>query len=235
MKSAYREYMMRKNDSQPLVIATVSTAGDLAKLDQCDIQLACDCLEFRLDSLSSSNLLPAAESAILRAHAPSIITVRHSQEGGEGELDAATRATLYQRYLEVAWAIDIEIQSLEELAEVVAAAKAGKPLVIASFHDFDKLPETTLLEEKIEQGIAAGADIVKLAARLHSQDDIIRLVSVLEKETRIPLSVMGMGSLGKASRLLAAKSGSILNYGYLTEANAPGQCPAEILKELIAG
>jgi 3-dehydroquinate dehydratase-1 len=220
--------------SQPLVVATVSTEDDLANLDQGEIQPACDCLEFRLDSLSSKHLLPEAETAILKGHAPSIITVRHPAEGGDGELGTVERESLYRRYLPIAWAIDVEIRSLEELSEVVSEAKTSKPLIIASFHDFEKLPETDLLRQKIDEGIAAGADIVKLAARIHSQEDLVRLVSLLETEKRVPLSVMGMGSLGKASRLLAAKSGSVLNYGYLTKANAPGQCPAEILKQLIS-
>lgn len=216
------------------MVATVSTEDDLAKLDRVEVQLACDCLEFRLDSLSAKRLLPEAEAVIMRALAPAIITVRHPDEGGDGEISDRERAMLYERYLPVAWAIDIEVRSLPALAEVAAAAKAAKPLLITSFHDFEKLPESDLLREQIEAGIAGGADIVKLAARLHSQDDLVRLISILEEEERVPLSVMGMGSLGTASRLLAAKSGSVLNYGFLTKANAPGQCAAEVLKQLIA-
>jgi 3-dehydroquinate dehydratase-1 len=44
---------------------------------------------------------------------------------------------------------------------------------------------------------------------------------------------MGMGPVGKLSRLVLAKAGSVLNYGYLLEANAPGQWPAWELKSLI--
>lgn len=183
--------------------------------------------------MSAKQLLPAAEKAILRGLAPAIITVRHPAEGGDGELGDAERQLLYERFLPVAWAIDIEIRSLGALAEVVRAAKLGKPLLIASFHDFEKLPADELLAQQIDLAIESGADIVKLAARLHSQADLFRLTSLLESEKRIPLSVMGMGALGTASRLLAAECGSVLNYGYLTRANAPGQCPAEVLKQLL--
>jgi 3-dehydroquinate dehydratase-1 len=220
--------------SQPLVVATVSIGDDLATLDQGEIQPACDCLEFRLDSLCAKHLLAKTEEAILKGHAPAIITARHPAEGGEGALGDSERQLLYERFLPVAWAIDLEIRSLAPLSGVLDAARAGKPLVIASFHDFEKLPETAILQQQIEMGIDGGADIVKIAARLHSQDDLFRLTSILESETRIPLSVMGMGALGTASRLLAAKCGSVLNYGYLTRANAPGQCPARVLKQLLA-
>jgi 3-dehydroquinate dehydratase-1 len=42
-------------------------------------------------------------------------------------------------------------------------------------------------------------------------------------------AVMGMGTLGKASRILLAGCGSVLNYGYLDCPNAPGQLEATAL------
>jgi 3-dehydroquinate dehydratase-1 len=50
----------------------------------------------------------------------------------------------------------------------------------------------------------------------------------------LPLAVMAMGRFGKVSRLLFAQAGSVLNYGYLATANAPGQWPAARLRELFA-
>ncbi len=44
---------------------------------------------------------------------------------------------------------------------------------------------------------------------------------------------MGMGPLGKLSRLVLAKAGSCLNYGYLRVANAPGQWEAAELGALL--
>jgi 3-dehydroquinate dehydratase-1 len=44
---------------------------------------------------------------------------------------------------------------------------------------------------------------------------------------------MGMGALGRVSRLLLAQLGSVLNYGYLDQATVPGQWPAARLRELI--
>jgi 3-dehydroquinate dehydratase-1 len=43
---------------------------------------------------------------------------------------------------------------------------------------------------------------------------------------------MGMGPLGKLSRLTLATAGSCLNYGYLQHPNAPGQWPAKELMRL---
>ena len=45
---------------------------------------------------------------------------------------------------------------------------------------------------------------------------------------------MGMGRLGKISRLLLAQAGSVLNYGYLDQPNASGQWEATLLKKRLA-
>jgi 3-dehydroquinate dehydratase-1 len=44
---------------------------------------------------------------------------------------------------------------------------------------------------------------------------------------------MGMGPLGKVSRLVLAAAGSRLNYGYLDKPQVPGQWPApELVRRL---
>ena len=46
---------------------------------------------------------------------------------------------------------------------------------------------------------------------------------------------MGMGPLGAAARPLMAKSGSLLNYGYLgATPTAPDQWPAGLLKQTLS-
>ena len=68
---------------------------------------------------------------------------------------------------------------------------------------------------------------------VEAAEDLARLIRLLANEKRIPLSVMGMGGLGRVSRITLARCGSILNYGYLGESNAPGQLPARRLKEML--
>ena len=63
--------------------------------------------------------------------------------------------------------------------------------------------------------------------------DLAELVSYHRSEGRL-ISAMGMGPLGKLSRLVLAKAGSCLNYGYLKTPNAPGQWSAEDLTRLIS-
>ena len=72
------------------------------------------------------------------------------------------------------------------------------------------------------------------ALNLLAPDDA-RLLNLIEETSRkIPLSVMGMGALGPSSRLALARCGSVLNYGFLGTANAPGQIAAPRMKQLLA-
>jgi 3-dehydroquinate dehydratase-1 len=60
------------------------------------------------------------------------------------------------------------------------------------------------------------------------------LARFLLRHPGVPISVMGMGEYGKLSRLLLARAGSVLNYGYLDVVQVPGQWPAPLLKERLA-
>jgi 3-dehydroquinate dehydratase-1 len=80
----------------------------------------------------------------------------------------------------------------------------------------------------------AGLDAVKIATYLNTQDDLIRLMKLAGQTHRLRISVMGMGPWGRVSRLVLAKCGSLLNYGFIGVSNAPGQWPVARLKELLA-
>ena len=113
------------------------------------------------------------------------------------------------------------------------AAEIGMVL-IASWHDFTQCPSREQLRDIVGEMASAGADIAKCAFTLGAPSDCQRIAEALE-DAPLPLSIMGMGPLAPASRLLATHLGSILNYGYLGEAaTAPGQWPANLLREAIS-
>ena len=64
--------------------------------------------------------------------------------------------------------------------------------------------------------------------------DLGRLLALFANRPPLPLSVMGMGPYGKMSRLLFARVGSVLNYGYLHRPNASGQWEARVLKARVS-
>lgn len=216
----------------PLVVGAVSSAASLDALSQNPLlHEECDLLELRLDSIA----LPATE---LHRHAsqlplPVLITARHPDEGGSGNLSPSSRAALLEPLLDVAVLMDVELRSAMDLQAVISKAKSKGVGVIGSFHDFNATPGDEVLRGAVDFALQFKLDAVKIATLLQSPDDLARLLRLLAAEKRIPLSVMGMGSLGRASRLVLARCGSVLNYGYLGESNAPGQWPARRLKELL--
>lgn len=129
-------------------------------------------------------------------------------------------------------AVDVETRSLNPLHDVVEAAHSSRVTVIASSHHFKNTPTTNVLREIEKKSRELGADVVKIATRTETPADVSRLLGLFEKATG-PLSVMGMGRLGMASRLLFASCGSVLNYGWLDRPNVPGQWSARELKRVL--
>ncbi len=230
------QYFSRNNQlsaNNPLVVGAVSTSATLEGLSQVTLPSdECDVLELRLDSID----LPLAELVKHASHLPLplLITARHPDEGGHGQLSTAQRTILLEALLPYAAFMDIELRCATEMLPLVRKAQSLGISVIGSFHDFNSTPMKEVLQGAIEFGLQHKLDAVKIATNLRSPDDLARLLLILSEEKRVPLSVMGMGQLGRVSRLLLAKCGSVLNYGYLGQSNAPGQWPARQLKALMS-
>jgi 3-dehydroquinate dehydratase-1 len=217
------------------VVGSIGSAEALARVECGVVPETCDMIEIRLDALAAGGALAGRNSWVHLAGVPLLFTARRRDEGGTGDLDAAARSGLLREALADAAVIDVEVASIDEMGDILgAAAAAGVPWV-ASFHDFEKLPETAVLEAAAGRALAAGAAVFKVAARLHGPDDLARLADFQAASRRLPVSTMGMGPLGPVSRLLCAQYGSVLNYGYLGETpTAPGQWDCGTLKQAIA-
>ena len=185
---------------------------------------ALDFLELRVDHFAGdpAPLLKAAAAFSL----PSIVTVRHPAEGGKHALNFSRRRGLYAEFLPHAAMIDVELRSIRALTNVVQEARARGVRIIVSFHDFHATPSLARLREITQRAVAAGADVVKIAARADTCGELQRLLALFTTKSPRPLSVMAMGRFGKVSRLLFAQAGSVLNYAYLGTANASGQWSA---------
>lgn len=217
----------------PLVVGVISSADALRATAAKPLTTQdCDLVELRLDMLQ-------VEPEELRTHAkalqrPLLLTARHPDEGGQGNLDAAKRAGLLETYLDLAALVDIELRSALDMQNLIRKAQAKNVQVLGSFHDFHLTPSAEILNGAIEMGLQFRLNAVKLATTLRTPADLATLLTVLAAPKRVPLSVMGMGgALGRASRIALAYSGSILNYGFLGASNAPGQWPAPRLKEIL--
>lgn len=219
--------------ANPLTVGCVGDAAHLEHLVGTELAIQCDVVEIRLDALRA----PVSElrAAWQQCKLPLLFTARRLDEGGQSAYDAATRQAMLQAVLDDAGFIDVEIASAAEMAQLITIAQLRGIPVVFSSHDFEKTPADSVMRETIRQARDLGASAVKIATWLQSPHDLARLASLLAEDHGLPLSLMGMGPMAAASRLLLAQLGSVLNYGYLgTVPTAPGQWSAQRLKEAIA-
>jgi 3-dehydroquinate dehydratase-1 len=227
--------MIGRNNSRdlltnPQIVAAVHSAESLRAALRVRPGVV-DLLELRVDHFAAepSPLLRAAP----RLPAPLIVTARHPAEGGQNQLTTTRRRELYAQFLPFAAFVDVELRSARALATTIATAREAGVRVILSAHDFRATPSAARLSEIIRRTAAAGADVCKIATRADTPAALGRLLALFNKPAPLPLAVMAMGRFGKVSRLLFAQSGSVLNYGYLAAANAPGQWPATELRAIL--
>lgn len=212
--------MRRKKRSLPLsaVVGTIHTLRGFKLAPKAEV----DWCEVRIDALPH----PPETALLGEVKKPLILTVRRHDEGGVLALADEVRAELYQEYLPFAEAVDIEVRSLGTLQSVVKSAKKGGKLVVASCHDFEGMPSLRKLRSVEKSARDSGADIVKVAAMACRPRDVAVLLEFLDG-AQGAVAAMGMGTLGRASRLVLAKAGSALNYGWLDKPQVPGQWQAD--------
>lgn len=219
----------------PKVVGSFGSAADLKNACFASVRDACDIVEIRLDLLAAEGvqITPALWRQL--GEIPLLFTARRTEEGGALPLPSAARIALIRSGLDEATWIDIEVASIGEMGGLLAELAERKIPWIASYHDFEKLPNDAVLREAAGLAKTAGATMFKLAAKLTSPADVARLAEFQLADHGLPVSTMGMGALAPVSRLLCAQCGSIFNYGYLgNTATAPGQWDGFLLKTAIA-
>lgn len=148
---------------------------------------------------------------------PVIATVRDPKEGGLNNLSLKQREQLFESALPWASIIDVELQSAKELTNTITRAREAQRSVILSYHNFQKTPSLSELQELVTRAHNAGATIFKVATMTQSEEELQRLLAFQQLSHPLPVAAMGMGPLGKRSRPLLAAAGSALVYGYLYE------------------
>jgi len=194
-----------------------------------------DVAELRIDRfahLDRSTVLGVAEKFEAQG-VPTLATVRARLEGGEAVLSEAERLAIYLAVIPEVDAVDIELSSQGILAAVVGAAHRAGKLAIISFHDFEKTPAASDLNTIFAKAVAAGADIVKIAAHAAAPADIQTLAQLLLAHSDKKLAVIAMGEQGILSRVFFPALGSCLTFAHMGEAGAPGQLELAEMAELL--
>ncbi len=215
----------------PAIVGAVADLATLSVLPTLGPQTdACDFLEFRVDALHDH--LPQLEHGLSLNIRPTLLTVRDPAEGGVGHLGWGQREALYASYLEWAQLIDLEIANLQSASTLVTRIQNESLTLVGSYHDFEKTPPLEVLKDAADRGVDGGAQILKFAVTTNTVADVATLLTFIEalSAKQLAWAVMGMGPLGMSSRVLFAQCGSLLNYAYLHQANAPGQWAAQTLR-----
>lgn len=215
---------------RPLVVASAHTVRGLSSA-ACLRPGEVDLVEIRLDCLLNRRRQIA--QALQRIRMPILLTARHPVEGGAAKLSLADRRLLLEEFLSFAAAIDVELRSVRSMQALLDAAAERGIVRVISFHDFRGTPGLPRLREIASSARKSGADVVKIATTLRGPKDLAVLLQLQAAQPTAALATMGMGPLGRISRLVLAAAGSRLNYGFLDCPQVPGQWPAVQLRKLI--
>ena len=198
-------------ESGSRLCATV-TAGKMSELRlRRDAQAGADLVELRLDGVADVDVA----GALAGRRRPVVVTCRPVWEGGEfSGSEAERRRILLEACRLGAEYVDVEHRA--EFAGDVLAARDGRG-VILSFHAFDGLPAN--LEARYGAMRGTGAEVVKVAAAVGSLADSLRVATLGGGAE--PRVLIGMGTAGIPSRVLAGRFGSC--WTYAGAGVAPGQ------------
>jgi 3-dehydroquinate dehydratase/shikimate dehydrogenase len=180
-------------------------------------------VELRLDYIATPvnlrRLLPERKC-------PVVITCRREKDGGKWVRSEEDR----QMLLRQAIATGVEYVDLEE--DIAGSIpRFGKTKRIVSYHNFHETPED--LESLHARLAGLDADVVKIATMVHDPHDNTRLL-MLSKKSKLPTIALGMGEIGTASRVLAAKFGAPFSYAtfHSERTLAPGQLSYQQMKDI---
>lgn len=190
-----------------------------------------DVVEIRLDQLIQENELKTKISSITK---PLLLTCRHPKEGGDNNIsEPLKRVSIIEPLLSHASAIDIEISTANEMKNLITEAKSKNIQVVLSYHNFETTPNLAELKTIATEAKDKGADIIKIATTTNTIQELMTLLTFSENGSIENLSFMGMGKFGMSSRLVAAQSGSVLNYSAIAETSIEGQWQLAAYREAL--
>lgn len=200
-----------------------------------------DLAEWRVDCLENQEMVWEMLETISDnlGEIPLLFTFRTAGEGG-------CREIMYEDYVKLLTQaaktgrvdlLDVELFfCLPKAKALIAELKSHHTTVLASNHHFGETPSTEKMVGYLQEMDACGADVLKLAVMPKDRDDVLRLLSAslqAGEKTGKPVVTMSMGEMGMASRFLGEDFSSCITFAAGLQASAPGQIPAEKLRELL--
>lgn len=210
-----------RNHPRPRLVGVVASSAALVRATR--LRRPPDLFELRLDALRDS--LSELEQAIPRLRAPLILTARHPAEGGQGSLGAARRRELFERFLEHAAFIDLELRSVRHFSTLLCKMRHGEVGLLLSIHQLREAPLPRELLRLTNSATAYQPTIFKIAVRTDTPEQLDRLINFFceARSFSFPIAAMGIGKLGRQARRQFLHLGSALAYGSIGDPIAEGQ------------
>jgi len=158
---------------------------------------------------------------------------RRSEEGGSWQGSEQERIEeLFEAVKTGAGIVDIEL-STPEIGEVVKELK-GRVEVIVSYHNLRETPSLDILQEIVDDQLAAGADICKVVTAAKTVSDNLVTMQLIERNRDTRLISFTMGDNGQISRILCPLAGGYFTYASLEKGSesAPGQISVSELVQI---
>ena len=235
---------MTLGSGAPKICVPVMGSNEGEVLSSADAARLCnpDLIEWRIDFLSDlsqksvDNILVQLRQKF--PHTPLLVTFRSLAEGGERQLDQDSYVNLLSRVIVSGQADLVDVELFSGVMEpLVETAHRHGVTVVGSSHDFVRTPDEGELVARMEQMVAMGCDIPKLAVMPQSPQDVLILLSATqimkELHPEVPLITMSMGTMGMVSRLCGEVFGSAVTFGCAGQNSAPGQVPVKELREIL--
>lgn len=221
------------------VSLTESQPSSLLQVAQKMAQSEADIVEWRLDYLIEevelAELLDLLQQIrLILAKKDLLITLRTHFEGGSVQISQECYSQTYLGFLEtglIDW-LDIEASLPESwFFDVLAKAQQEECRVIASYHNFSKMPSTSSLTNLVTAYAEFQPEMIKIAVMPNSEEEVWRLLHwnhvQAERLGQIKMTVIAMGELGRFSRLVGGITGSYLTFTSFSKEVAPGQLQFE--------
>lgn len=224
------------------ISVTASTLEEVEKEWAQVSALGPDLIEWRLDCLSPAErgalkTIDELGSALRATHAiPVLATVRTTAEGGE--FSGSTQQ--YQELLETAakWADWVDVEISHPGGARLIHKLSARVAVVGSFHDFSAVPSAGQTQQLLAHMHELGCAVAKVAWMVQSLRDlevILEMQLWAVRNLPIPAVVIGMGPIGRPSRLGWAARRSAFTFARGVRASAPGQPSVEEVRTSAAG
>jgi 3-dehydroquinate dehydratase-1 len=218
----------------PLLVAVADRPAAIINSAELDpAARAFDLVEARVDLFAQQSLDGCAlDCARLEATGtPVVLTIRTAAQGGRFAGPDATRLAAFRAAIAAGQASWIDVENDATIVDAVAdavAARQGAQLIV-SHHDFARTPPVDALLAIVDRCHAVPGAIAKIATTVTNDGDRRTLLDLLARRPD-RTCVIGMGASADLRIELAAR-GSLLAYGYLERATAPGQMSAAETRE----